>query len=819
MPLQFTNLEEEEPPHNPPATPPTLTTGSSPPFHVPDTPTPATGVPPPAPLPAGFFPPPHPTSGLPGLSAGPSAGSSAGPSAGSLSLSPAGTPQIGLEMLRNEHMLLKSKIDGTKDWAGYVHVSHSDINRYVELNGIINAATTTHTTTPSHPSTSHLTASLDAEKKKLADLAASLRRKEEKILALEKEKGPLEQQLAEAKASLESVLESLEKKKEEFVALHPREADLDRREIELDEKNAALDEREDLLKAGEDGLEAQEEENMAYAGRLMEKMKVAEAAIEKEKELDVEKAALQQQKEALEQQKEAVQQEKGAVQRQKEELGKKEILLKRVDQALQTKDKRLAGKETELKDREEVLSEKEARAFQEAEDVERMKAFMTATTAGQQAQFQEFEKKRAAFMRQISYQTLPAQPSTQQSLLVPSPRQPVLQLQPPRPPQAALIQPPHHQAPSLPYQARQIQPDTSQRVVLGYQFGWDAALPVGVEQGRRKATAETTKLHVENLRKVIFKIRELMDRHKQYMAGAIKVDLNALQKEIGARMDTERELEEEMEMTFDEKMDATMQKEGNPTWEYIRRMGIKLDCPIYFYFPANPDDGAATAGIIKPAPPATTPESLGLSQVVIVRGGPNFSPGQPPLSRASTPAPGPDAPIIQITTPGGTNQSPRTAEAARRGGGGGGRLTASPEPSLLQVPPRNYKRKERERSNSPAPGAAADAGEPARKRLRSHSPSPAVVPAPLRLLAPAQPAVVQLLASANPGTTAASAVYTSSSFAPVLAPAAPLASASQGNPSAEGHPSQEAVDNREMVEEEEDETVMSLGVWGCGKSA
>ncbi|KAK4172698.1 hypothetical protein QBC36DRAFT_196395 [Triangularia setosa] len=803
MPLQLTNVEEQ-PPHQPPATPPILSTGSSP-FQLSDTPTPATGLPDlNMGTPGGFGPPP----------AGSLSVTPAGPPSGSLFDSPCGSPQANLVTLQSEHISLSSRINNARDWTGYVTIPHTDIMRYIELSNILNPAQSNNPAQgQAVPSDS--TASLNEEKIRLAKLDKSIREREHKLL--QRERGHVEKKLVEAKSSLKRIEGALGEKKHELAALQHREAELTRREAEVLEQKVALDEREELLKAGEDGLEQQEEENISYAAKLVEREKLANAVLEKEKLIESEKASLQQQKEDME---------------------KKNKTMSQVNKALVNKDMALAKREKALKAREDKLAKQEARAGHEAQNIEKMKVFLKATGAGQQAQYRDFEKMKAAFFRQHNYQSLPAQPPVQRAFSVQTSAQQALQLRSPQQQQASLLQTHQQQALSIPQQIPQVQVDTNQRVVLGYQYGWEAALPVGVEQGRRKATAHTTKLHVQHLQAVIARIRQIIHNHSQIMAGDIKIDLNALQKEIDQLIDLERDHADDVEMSFEEKFDATTHKDGDAVWEYIRTMSIEADCPIYYYFPANPESGAQpTAGIIKPAPPNTTPQSPGVHPVVVVGGNThtptnnrsnsqsNHNQQLPPSTLVSTSVPGPDVPTIQVTTPGGTDRPPTASHARCRGGGiVGMRVKPSTHSGLLQAPLRNYNK--RARSDSPAL-------EPAPKRSRGHplKNKPVIAMAPTRSSRPTRPTAAAAAVSLAPPVPAPVRLTTGELhlLAPapprdhqVLAPPAvpPATVAGQENspvrgPSLEADEEEEDNDEEDDEDEEEEVGVMYLAkLWG-----
>lgn len=753
MPLEFTSIPGQgKNPGHPSSTPPIPTTGS-PPFQV-DTPTPAArylvtkGTPvgtdflalaptsPSLPLP----PPSTPLGSFPATIAAPLAGSPAGP--------PGGHPRDILGMLQREQTALeKSFVEGKNAW-GYVSVPHTDIVRYGEV--LANLATAAATNAPVAPAvpivspalSSVSAASLNREKARLADFEKILRQREKRLLQAE----------VEAKASLDSLTRAIEEKKHQLTGLESREAELLQREAVAVEIETALNEREDALTAGEDALDKEKED-------LEVREKAAAAILEQQKIVETQKVTLRLWREDLDD-------ENKALEARKRELEEEEKNLEEKKRALEEKDRRppeeteLGKKEEGLRMREEALKEKEKALKEKEEELKKKnRKFVAVNTSLVKKDMENAAKEKEIERRLAEMAEREAEMAKREAALDPRSA--------------------YHSLPSGGQTTPQFVADMDQRVVIGYDLGWQAALPIGVEQGRRAAAAQTTTMHIQHQETVLARIRNMLA-----CFGAERMDLDVrkefktLQLVIKSNIDVERIHADSIEMTADERLDASIPKPGNKVWEFIRVMKIECGCPVYYYFPAHPKSGPQpTAGIVRPAPQGETPQSLGVAPVTIVGNTYNL----PPDARVVFTAPaGPDPallagpiPSLKLTAPGGVSRT----------------ITGTPGPN------------ERRRVRSGTPSPRADT-----KRARSGSPPPAPAPAPkrtrgrlpknknvitvttvtdppparpgrpntggLRPLA-AAPAPAVTTATTVVGTTTAQEGFTSSAFAPAPAAAAP----------------------------------------------
>ncbi|KAK0654196.1 hypothetical protein QBC41DRAFT_369271 [Cercophora samala] len=735
MPLEFNSTPGQGQPGHSPATPTIPSTGSSP-FELPETPTPATGYPAvgmgtpvgnPSPVPAA------PSSlPLPAPPLGSTSATSARPPT-------RGSPQVALGLLQQEQTALEARFDAAKDEWGYVNVPHSDIKRYVEVLKGLNTAQTSPAAAaaqssagPSSTAAAAAQSSAGPSSTAAAAAAASLDREMARIAQLEKilraKKESLRQAEVEAKASLKNITDAVEEKERELVALRDREADLIKREAEVEEKEAALNEREELLRAGEDGLETQEEENMAYATQLLEREKTAAAILEKEKIIEADRETFRVWREQL------AEREKTLESSEKTFTVVNELLVRR-DMETAVKEEEIKKKQEEMKRREAELVKQEARVQQERQEYEKVKAHVLAVGNGQKIQQQELDKTKAALRRQmeVAYNSLPGQPQAQPT----GPRQPPSR-QPPSP---------HPAVQRIP----QFVADADQRVVIGYSHGWEAALPLGVEQGRRAATITTTKMHIQHLQTVNSKLYEIVNSLDDMQSiKQIERALNDLQKEVHGLITDKCDYRDEVEISVEDLLDATIPKTGNKVWEYMRSMSIEAGCPVYYYFPASPENAPQpTAGILKPAPVGATPQSLGgVKPIIIVGNNHNLPAGyhltivraannsaplpQPPTTTnpqsssgnntQQRTAPGtpprslPPVPTIVVTTPGGTNRPPTPSQAARKTRFRDRRPRQKPDPAALRLPRAGTTKRARSASQSPGPPAKRPRGRPPKNK-------------------------------------------------------------------------------------------------------
>ncbi|KAK4641475.1 hypothetical protein QC761_501520 [Podospora bellae-mahoneyi] len=761
MPLQFTSIPGQgKNPGHPSSTPPIPTTGS-PPFQV-DSPTPAARYPVTMGTPAGtdllalaptspslpLPPPTTPLGSFPATIAAPLAGSPAGP--------PGGHPDDILGMLQREQTALEKRfVEGKNAW-GYASVPHTDIVRYGEV--LANLATATAANAPVAPAvpvvspalSSVSAASLNREMARLADLEKILRQREKQLLQAE----------VEAKASLDSLARAIEEKKHQLAGLEPREAELLQREAVAVERETALNEREDALTAGEDALDKEKED-------LEAREKAAAAILEQQKIVETQKVTLRLWREDLDD-------ENKALEARKRELEEEEKNLEEKKRALEEKERRppeeteLGKKEEGLRMREEALKEKEKALKEKEEELKKKnRNFVAVNTSLVKKDMENAAREKEIERRLAEMAEREAEMAKRQAALDPRSA--------------------YHSLPSGGQTTPQFVADMDQRVVIGYDLGWQAALPIGVEQGRRAAAAQTTTMHIQHQETVLARIRNMLA-----CFGAERMDLDVrkefktLQLVIKSNIDVERIHADSIEMTADERLDASIPKPGNKVWEFIRVMKIECGCPVYYYFPAHPKPGPQpTAGIVRPAPQGETPQSLGVAPVTIVGNTYNL----PPDARVVFTAPaGPDPallagpiPSLELTAPGGVSRTitgtpgPNARRRVR---------SVTPSPGALQPPPRADTKRARSESPTPAPAPA-----PKRTRCRLPKnknviavttvtdPPPAArpgrpIPGGLRPLAVA-PAPAVTTATTVVGTTTAQEGFTSSAFAPAPAAAAP----------------------------------------------